>query len=85
MVSNPFDLFLSLVAWPFEVAKSRLQSVEGGAQLKGQSTLQVMRGIAASEGARGLYRGFVPGAARSFVANGVGMAVYQFTQSLRSD
>ena len=44
-----------------------------------------MRQLAASDGLRGLYRGFLPGALRSFVANGAGMAVFQFTQSLRKD
>ena len=72
------------VAWPFELVKSRVQGAEG-AQYRGQSTLHIVRSIAQNEGVINLYRGFVPGAARSFVANGVGMAVYQFTQSLRSD
>ena len=73
-----------LVAWPFEVVKSKVQGAEGSIY-RNQSTLQIMRGIVASDGARGLYRGFVPGAARSFVANGVGMAMYQLTQSMRTD
>ncbi len=49
------------------------------------STLAIVRQLAASDGLRGLYRGFLPGALRSFVANGAGMAVFQFTQSLRKD
>ena len=49
------------------------------------STLAIVRQLAASDGLRGLYRGFLPGALRSFVANGAGMAVFQFTQSLRED
>ena len=44
-----------------------------------------MREVAATDGVRGLYRGILPGALRSFVANGAGMAVYQLTQSMRKD
>ena len=71
------------VAWPLEVAKNNVQGAE--AQFKGRSTLAIVRQLAASDGLRGLYRGFLPGALRSFVANGAGMAVFQFTQSLRED
>ena len=71
------------VAWPLEVAKNKKQGAE--AQVKGRSTLTIVRQLAASDGLRGLYRGFLPGALRSFVANGAGMAVFQFTQSLRKD
>jgi len=67
------------VAWPIEVAKSKVQSSGGSS---GRSTVSIIADIARSEGARGLYRGFLPGAMRSFVANGAGMAVYQFTQSI---
>ena len=70
-----------LVAWPFETVKSRVQ----GSEASGESTLQVMRKIVSEDGPRALYRGFLPGAGRSFVANGVGMAVYSYTQSLRTD
>ena len=70
-----------VVAWPLEVAKNMVQGAEG--RFQGQSTLAVLRHVAAAEGARGLYRGILPGALRSFVANGAGMAVFQFTQSLR--
>ena len=55
------------------------------AAFRHRGTLAVLRQIWLAEGAAGLYRGFVPGAMRSFVANGAGMAVYQFTQSLRKD
>ncbi len=71
------------VAWPLEVAKNKKQGA--GAQVTGRSTLAIVRQLAASDGLRGLYRGFLPGALRSFVANGAGMAVFQFTQSLRKD
>jgi solute carrier family 25 carnitine/acylcarnitine transporter 20/29 len=72
-----------VVAWPLEVAKNKVQGTEG--QFQGRSTLSIVRQIAATEGMRGLYRGILPGALRSFVANGAGMAVFQFTQSLRKE
>ena len=69
------------VAWPLEIAKNLKQGADGSRL----STLAIVRQLAASDGLRGLYRGFLPGALRSFVANGAGMAVFQFTQSLRKD
>jgi len=71
------------IAWPIEVVKSKVQGTE--AQFKGQSMLSIIQHIVKADGMKGLYRGFLPGAMRSFVANGAGMAVYQFTQSLRTD
>mmetsp|Transcript_62852 Transcript_62852/g.123478 ORF Transcript_62852/g.123478 Transcript_62852/m.123478 type:complete len:306 (-) Transcript_62852:65-982(-) len=74
------------VAWPLEVVKSRVQSVAGKGPRPaggGGGTLAVLGGLVREGGVLGLYRGFLPGALRSFVANGAGMAVYQFTQSLR--
>ena len=75
------------IAWPLEVVKSKVQGAEAtaAAAFRHRGTLAVLRQIWLAEGAAGLYRGFVPGAMRSFVANGAGMAVYQFTQSLRKD
>lgn len=70
------------VAWPLEVVKSKVQCSDS--TWRGQSTTSILGVIARTEGVRGLYKGFLPGAVRSFVANGVGMAVFQFTQSLRS-
>ena len=70
------------VAWPLEVAKNKVQGAE--AQYQGRSTLSIVRQIAQESGLRGLYRGILPGALRSFVANGAGMAMFQFTQSLRN-
>jgi len=71
------------VAWPLEVAKSNVQATN--TQFNGKSTLAILRHLVQADGLAGLYRGFIPGAMRSFVANGAGMAVYQFTQSLRKD
>jgi len=70
-------------AWPLEVAKSNVQAANS--QFKGESTLAILKHLVQADGFAGLYRGFIPGAMRSFVANGAGMAVYQFTQSLRKD
>jgi len=72
------------VAWPVEVVKSKVQGV-GGSQYQGQSLVSILQMTARNEGLRGLYKGFLPGAARSCLANGVGMAVYQFTQSFRKE
>ena len=72
-----------VVAWPLEVAKNKVQGAERA--YAGQSTGEILRGVVRSEGAAGLFRGLVPGAMRSFVANGVGMAVFQLTQSMRTD
>lgn len=71
------------VAWPAEVVKSRVQGDTTGTLGK-KSTVTLIRDIARQEGMRGLYRGFGPGAARSFVANGASMVVYQFFQDFRS-
>jgi hypothetical protein len=70
------------VAWPVEVIKSKVQGAEAH-RYKGLSYGSILRQIARTEGIKGLYRGFLPGAIRSTLANGVGMAVYQFTQSFR--
>eukprot|EP00277_Geminigera_cryophila_P009257 CAMPEP_0179405718 /NCGR_PEP_ID=MMETSP0799-20121207/450_1 /TAXON_ID=46947 /ORGANISM="Geminigera cryophila, Strain CCMP2564" /LENGTH=275 /DNA_ID=CAMNT_0021176613 /DNA_START=24 /DNA_END=851 /DNA_ORIENTATION=+ len=71
------------VAWPAEVVKSRVQGDTTGTLAK-KSTLQLIRDISRQEGFRGLYRGFAPGACRSFVANGASMVVYQFFQDFRT-
>ena len=65
------------LAWPFEVAKSLVQSNQG---VRG-STLTILGDIVRRSGPAGLWRGFLPGAMRSIVANGAGMAVYQLTQA----
>ena len=72
-----------VVAWPLEVAKNKVQGAEKA--YEGQSTAGILRQVVRSEGVRGLFRGLAPGAMRSFTANGMGMAVYQLTQSMRRD
>jgi solute carrier family 25 carnitine/acylcarnitine transporter 20/29 len=71
------------IAWPLEVVKSKVQGANS--KFKGKSIPSILISILKSDGVMGMYRGFMPGAMRSFVANGVGMAVYQLTQSLRTD
>jgi solute carrier family 25 carnitine/acylcarnitine transporter 20/29 len=71
------------IAWPIEVVKSKIQAADS--TYRGRSMMSIWGSIVKADGVKGLYRGFLPGAMRSFVANGVGMAVYQFTQSLRTD
>ena len=71
------------VAWPAEVVKSRVQGDTTGA-LANKSTVSLIAQVARTEGLRGLYRGFAPGACRSFVANGASMVAFQFFQDLRS-
>ncbi len=61
------------LAWPLEVAKSRVQS-----GLYGGGALAALRGaVAAGNGWRGLYRGLGPGSARSLVGNGAALAAYE--------
>jgi len=46
----------------------------------GKTSTQVMQLLYNNNGVRGLYRGFAPGASRSFIANGVSMCVYSWFQ-----
>lgn len=67
-----------LFCFPFETAKSLIQA-EG--KYKGMPTFQVLRLVYQERGiVRGLYRGFLPGASRSFFANGASMIVYSWFQ-----
>jgi solute carrier family 25 carnitine/acylcarnitine transporter 20/29 len=68
-----------LVAFPFETVKSTVQADVTG-KFNQQSTISVLRGIVKEKGIKGLYRGFGPGAARSFIANGTSMVVYSWFQ-----
>eukprot|EP00964_Phaeocystis_antarctica_P006241 scaffold3395_cov66-Phaeocystis_antarctica.AAC.1 len=69
-----------VVAWPYEVVKSLVQSKDG-AKYRGMSSVTIMREIVAANGVRALWRGIGPGALRSIASNGAGMAIYQFTQN----
>lgn len=72
------------VCFPLESAKSVLQADHTG-RYRNQSfaTWQVLKQLYREKGIRnGLYRGFGPGASRSFVANGVSMIVYSMAQDL---
>jgi solute carrier family 25 carnitine/acylcarnitine transporter 20/29 len=75
------------LAFPFETAKSVIQADAAGRynNMSG-ATVQVLRDLYRERGlVRGWYRGFVPGAGRSFVANGCSMMVYSwFQDAIRS-
>ena len=74
-------------AFPFESAKSVIQADTTGKYRKMRnSTWAVMKQLYKERGlANGLYRGFLPGASRSFFANGTSMIVYAwFQDSIRS-
>ncbi|CAB9499873.1 25 member 48 [Seminavis robusta] len=68
-------------AFPFETAKSVIQADTSGRykQMRG-ATWKVLRELYSEGGIRRVYRGFGPGASRSFVANGASMVVYAFFQ-----
>jgi solute carrier family 25 (mitochondrial carnitine/acylcarnitine transporter), member 20/29 len=73
-------------AFPFETTKSVLQSdMTGKYKNKKYATWIAMKGIYHDHGIRGLYRGFLPGASRSFVANGASMIVYAWFQDTLRD
>lgn len=76
------------LAFPFETAKSVIQADAIGRykNVGGSATVQVLRDLYRERGfVRGWYRGFVPGAGRSFVANGCSMVVYSwFQDAIRS-
>ena len=68
-------------AFPFETAKSEIQADTTGRykNLRG-STWKVIHQLYKEGGIKRLYRGFGPGASRSFVANGASMIVYSWFQ-----
>lgn len=73
--------FAWVFAFPFETTKSVIQSdTTGRYKTMSNATWKVMREIYATKGLKGLYRGFGPGAGRSFVANGTSMVVYAWFQ-----
>lgn len=66
-------------AFPFETTKSVVQG--DPAKYQNVSTWRVMVEQVRTKGVvGGLYRGFLPGASRSFVANGASMTVYAWFQ-----
>mmetsp|Transcript_27690 Transcript_27690/g.39108 ORF Transcript_27690/g.39108 Transcript_27690/m.39108 type:complete len:317 (-) Transcript_27690:88-1038(-) len=68
-------------AFPFETTKSVIQSDTTGKYTKMKnSTWKVLNKIFREKGLKGLYRGFGPGASRSFVANGTSMIAYAWFQ-----
>jgi solute carrier family 25 carnitine/acylcarnitine transporter 20/29 len=75
-------------AFPFESAKSVIQADTTGKykNMRG-ATWKVMAQLYRDGGfSKGLYRGFGPGAGRSFIANGVSMCVYSwFQDAVRND
>ena len=73
-------------AFPFESAKSVIQADTTGVyKSMPNATWKVLRKLYRERGVvHGLYRGFGPGAGRSFIANGVSMLVFsQFQDALR--
>lgn len=69
------------VAFPWETAKSTIQADTTGKYKNSRwVTWNVMRQLYHDGGIKRLYRGFGPGAGRSFVANGVSMIVYSWFQ-----
>ena len=67
------------VIWPFENIKNQIQARAPGPQTQFKRLLWV----AQEQGVRGLFRGFMPGAARSMVANGVSMLCFDWCQGMR--
>jgi solute carrier family 25 carnitine/acylcarnitine transporter 20/29 len=77
-----------LFAFPFEAAKSVIQADTTGMYKKmPNATWRIMRKLYHERGVvHGLYRGFGPGAGRSFVANGISMLVFsKFQEFLRQE
>lgn len=66
------------LVWPLDVAKSRMQSVEGA---KASRSLVQAVSEAIKDGS--MYRGYTAGIARSFIANGAALQVYGLCQELR--
>jgi solute carrier family 25 (mitochondrial carnitine/acylcarnitine transporter), member 20/29 len=68
-------------AFPFETAKSEIQADTTGRfkNLRG-GTWRVIHELYKQGGIKRLYRGFAPGASRSFVANGASMIIYSWFQ-----
>ena len=65
------------LVWPFDVAKSRLQSNTSAGQVG------LYKSIVECYQSGTLYRGYLAGISRSFIANGVSLRVYQWGQDMR--
>jgi solute carrier family 25 (mitochondrial carnitine/acylcarnitine transporter), member 20/29 len=78
----------STVAWffafPFEISKSIIQGDATNKYTKIRyPTIYILRELYTNHGIiNGIYRGFGPGASRSFFANGTSMVVFSYTQDL---
>jgi len=67
--------------FPIETAKSVIQADTTGRYRHMRfATWVVIRQLYSDRGLRGVYRGFLPGASRSFFANGASMLVYSWSQ-----
>lgn len=66
--------------WPFEVLKNQIQANADGPK----TILRRLFWVASEQGVAGLYRGFLPGASRSLIANGISMLVFEWCQNSRS-
>jgi len=67
--------------FPIETAKSVIQGDTTGKYRNIRfATWVVIRQLYQDRGIRGIYRGFLPGASRSFFANGASMLVYSWSQ-----
>lgn len=69
-----------LTIWPLDVCKSQLQS--GNEKYKGKSYLCLLKDIYRSGL---LFRGLLPGLARSTFANGFSMVAYNYTEKFLND
>jgi solute carrier family 25 (mitochondrial carnitine/acylcarnitine transporter), member 20/29 len=72
-----------IFAFPLETAKSVIQADHTGQYKQRGSTMRVLRELVREKGViKGWYRGFGPGASRSFFANGASMTVYSWFQNI---
>ena len=73
-----------IFAFPFESAKSVIQAdTTGKYRTMSNATFHVLRDLYNERGIiHGIYRGFGPGAGRSFIANGTSMVVFAYVQDL---
>ena len=66
--------------WPFETIKNQIQANTEGPK----NIMQRLLWVGKEQGLSGLYRGFLPGASRSLIANGISMLVFEWCQNLRA-